>query len=114
GADGCLVVLPGGRPADAWGRYASSSESGTGRVSVPVVVTFVHRADVPKAPEPVTRSVLQEQQALRASVAALATELGDANQRLEEQLGIVPRELAESIITTTQKTDEPPAAGVTA
>jgi hypothetical protein len=109
-SDGRLVVLPGDSPADAWGRYASSSESGTGRVSVPVVVTFVHRADVPKAPEPVTRSVLQEQQALRASVAVLATELGDANQRLEEQLGIVRRELAESIITTTQKTDESLAA----
>jgi hypothetical protein len=109
-SDGRLVVLPGDSPADAWGRYASSPESGTGRVSVPVVVTFVHRADVPKAPEPVTRSVLQEQQALRASVAALATELGDAYQRLEERLGIVRRELAESIITTTQKTDESLAA----
>ena len=109
-SDGGLVVLPGDSPADAWGRYASSPESGTGRVSVPVVVTFVHRADVPKAPEPVTRSVLQEQQALRASVAALATELGDVSQRLEERLGIVRRELAESIITTTQKTDESLAA----
>jgi hypothetical protein len=109
-SDGRLVVLPGDSPADAWGRYASSPESGTGRVSVPVVVTFVHRADVPKAPEPVTRSVLQEQQALRASVAALATELGDVSQRLEERLGIVRRELAESIITTSQKTDESLAA----
>jgi hypothetical protein len=109
-SDGRLVVLPGDSPADAWGRYAASPESGTGRVSVPVVVTFVHRADVPKAPEPVTRSVLQEQQALRASVAALATELGDVSQRLEERLGIVRRELAESIITTTQKMDESLAA----
>ena len=109
-SDGRLVVLPGDSPADAWGRYASSPESGTGRVSVPVVVTFVHRADVPKAPEPVTRSALQEQQALRASVTALATELGDVYQRLEERLGIVRRELAESIITTTQKTDESLAA----
>jgi hypothetical protein len=109
-SDGRLVVLPGDSPADAWGRYASSPESGTGRVSVPVVVTFVHRADVPKAPEPVTRSALQEQQALRTSVTALATELGDVYQRLEERLGIVRRELAESIITTTQKTDESLAA----
>jgi hypothetical protein len=108
-SDGRLVVLPGDSPADAWGRYASSP-GGTGRVSVPVVVTFVHRADVPKAPEPVTRSALQEQQALRASVTALATELGDVYQRLEERLGIVRRELAESIITTTQKTDESLAA----
>ena len=90
--DGRLVVLPGDSSADAWSRYTTSPESGTGRVSVPPVLTFVHRADVPKAPEPVTRSVLQQQQAL----AALETELRDAHRRIEEQLGIVQRELAES------------------
>jgi hypothetical protein len=90
--DGRLVVLPGDSSADAWSRYTTSPESGTGRVSVPPVLTFVHRADVPKAPEPVTRSVLQQQQAL----AALGTELRDAHRRIEEQLGIVQRELAES------------------
>ena len=90
--DGRLVVLPGDSSADAWSRYTSSPESGTGRVSVPPVLTFVHRADVPKAPEPVTRSLLQQQQAL----AALETELRDADRRIEEQLGIVQRELAES------------------
>ena len=90
--DGRLVVLPGDSSADAWSRYTSSPESGTGRVSVPPVLTFVHRADVPKAPEPVTRGVLQQQQAL----AALETELRDAYRRIEEQLGIVQRELAES------------------
>ena len=63
--DGRLVVLPGDSPADAWSRYTTSPESGTGRVSVPPVLTFVHRADVPKAPETVTRSALQQQQALR-------------------------------------------------
>ena len=62
--DGRLVVLPGDSPADAWTRYTTSPESGTGRVSVPPVLTFVHRADVPKAPEAVTRSALQQQQAL--------------------------------------------------
>jgi len=90
--DGRLVVLPGDSPADAWARYTTSPESGTGRVSVPPVLTFVHRADVPKAPETVTRSLLQQQQAL----AALETELRDAHRRIEEQLGIVQRELAES------------------
>jgi hypothetical protein len=84
--DGRLVVLPGDSPADAWARYTTSPESGTGRVSVPPVLTFVHRADVPKAPETVTRSVLQQQQA----------ELRDAHRRIEERLGIVQRELAES------------------
>jgi chromosome segregation ATPase len=63
-------------------------------VSVPPVLTFVHRADVPKAPETVTRSVLQQQQALRTSVAALET-----------QLGIVQRELAESIGATKGEAD---------
>lgn len=90
--DGRLVVLPGDSSADAWSRYTSSPESGTGRVSVPPVLTFVHRADVPKAPETTTRSLLQQQQAL----AALETELRDAHRRIEEQLGIVQRELAES------------------
>jgi len=90
--DGRLVVLPGDSSADAWSRYTSSPESGTGRGSAPPVLTFVHRADVPKAPEAITRSLLQQQQAL----AALETELRDAHRRIEEQLGIVQRELAES------------------
>ena len=90
--DGRLVVLPGDSSADAWSRYTTSPESGTGRVSVPPVLTFVHRADVPKAPETVTRSLLQQQQVL----AALETELRDAHRRIEEQLGIVQRALAES------------------
>jgi hypothetical protein len=92
--DGRLVVLPGDSPADAWAGYTTSPESGTGRVSVPPVLTFVHRADVPKAPETVTQSVLQQQQALRTAVAALET-----------QLGIVQRELAESIGATKREAD---------
>ena len=108
--DGRLVVLPGDSPADAWARYTASPESGTGRVSVPAVLTFVHRADVPKAPETVTRSVLQQQQALRTSVAALETEIRDAHRRIEERLGIVQRELAESIAATKQEADASLAA----
>jgi len=104
--DGRLVVLPGDTPADAWARYTASPESGTGRVSVPVVVVFVHRADVPKAPEAVTQSALQQEQALRTSVAALETELRDACRRTEERLSLVQRELAESIAATKQETDK--------
>ena len=103
--DRSLVVLPGDSPADAWARYATSPESGTGRVSVPAVVTFVYRADVPKAPETVTQSVLQQQQALRTSLAALETELHDAHRRTEQRLDVVQRELAESIAATKQETD---------
>jgi BMFP domain-containing protein YqiC len=103
--DGSLVVLPGDTPADAWARYATAPESGTGRVSVPAVVTFAYRADVPKAPETVTQSVLQQQQALRTSLAALETELHDAHRRTEQRLDVVQRELAESIAATKQDTD---------
>lgn len=90
--DGRLVVLPGDSPADAWARYTTSPEGETGRVSVPPVLAFVHRADVPKAPETVTRSVLLQQAQLR-----------DAYRRLEEQLGSVQRELAESIAATKRE-----------
>jgi hypothetical protein len=63
-------------------------------VSVPPVLTFVHRADVPKAPETVTRGALQQQAQLR-----------DAYRRFEEQLGTVQRELAESIAATKREAD---------
>jgi len=99
--DGRLIVLPGDSPADAWSRYTTSPESGTGRASVPPVLTFVHRTDVPKAPDTVSRSVLQQQQAL----AALAAELRDAHRSLEERLGSVQRELAESIAATKREAD---------
>jgi BMFP domain-containing protein YqiC len=108
--DGRLIVLPGDSPADAWARYAASPDSGTGRVSVPVVVTFLHRPDIPEAQETVTRSLLQEQQALRTSVAALETELRDGLRRLAERLDIVQRELAESLAATKQETDASLAA----
>jgi DNA repair exonuclease SbcCD ATPase subunit len=92
--DGRLVVLPGDSPADAWSRHIASPEGETGRVSVPPVLTFVHRADVPKAPETVTRGALQQQAQLR-----------DAYRRFEEQLGTVQRELAESIAATKREAD---------
>jgi hypothetical protein len=83
--DSHLVVLPGESPADAWARHTMLPENGTGRVSMPPVLTFVHRADVPKAPETIPRSVLQQQAQLR-----------DAWRRIEEGLSIVQSELAES------------------
>jgi hypothetical protein len=97
-ADGHLVVLPGDSPADAWARYTSSAESASSPVTAPPVVTFVYRTDIPKAPETVTVSALQLQQAQRASAAALAMELG----RLEERLGVMQRELS----ATRQDTDK--------
>ena len=104
--DGHLVVLPGDTPSEAWGRYASSPDSGTGQGSVPVVITFVHRADVPKAPEAVTRSALQQLEATRRSLAALETDLRDAHGRVEERLALVRREVAESVSATKQETDK--------
>jgi Spy/CpxP family protein refolding chaperone len=83
--DSHLVVLPGESPADAWARYTMLPEHGTGRVSMPPVLTFVHRADVPKAPETIPRSVLQQQAQLR-----------DAWRGIEERLSIVQSEFAES------------------
>ena len=85
--DGRLVVLSGDSPADAWTRYAASPDSEINPLSVPAVVTFVYRTDVPKAPETVTQAALQQE---RTSAAALATDL----RRLEERLGLVQGELA--------------------
>jgi hypothetical protein len=103
--DGSMVALPGDSPADAWARYATSPESGTGRVSVPAVLTFVYRADVPKAPETVTHTLLQQEQASRRSLTALETDLHDADRRAEQRLGVLQRELAESLAATKQETD---------
>jgi uncharacterized protein YukE len=89
--DGHLVVLPGDTPADAWDRYiASPSGSPTGRVSVPPVVSFVYRADVPKEPESVTYRFLEEQVTLRTTLAALDSEL---------------RKLSDSVVATRRETE---------
>lgn len=109
--DGRLIVLPGDSPADSWARYTASPESGAGRVSEPpAVLTFVYRADVPKAPEAVTRSALQRQQALGTSVTALETELRDAHRLVEDRLGLVQRDLAASIATSKGEADASLAA----
>src|SRR5262245_47441380 len=49
--DGRLVVLPGDSPAEAWTRHTASLDAEARRVSVPAVVTYVHRSDIPEAPE---------------------------------------------------------------
>ena len=72
---------------------------------MPAVLTFVYRADVPKAPETVTHNLLQQQEAFRRSLTALETELRNADRRTEQRLDIVQRELAESIAATKQETD---------
>jgi hypothetical protein len=74
--DGHLVVLPGDSPADAWARHTLASPGGPpGPPSIPTVVHFVYRSDVPKAPETVTASFLQQQEALRVRLAGLDAEL---------------------------------------
>ncbi len=88
--DGQLVVLPGDSPADAWARYIASPSGGpTGRVSVPPVVSFVHRTDVPRAPESVTYRSLEQQETLRTTLAALDAEF---------------RKLSDSVVATRRET----------
>ncbi len=97
--DDHLVVLPGDTPADAWARYiASPSGSPTGRVSVPPVVSFVHRADVPKAPDSVTSRSLEQQETLRATLAALDTEL----RKLSDSVVATRRDTQTSIATARE------------
>jgi ribosome-binding ATPase YchF (GTP1/OBG family) len=63
------------------------------------VVTFVYRADLPKAPETITRVALQQE---RTSSAALATDL----RRLEERLSVVQGELAATKLDTDKAVAE--------
>ena len=104
--DGHLVVLPGDTPTDAWARYTSTNpvKSPSGQDLVPPVVSFVYRADVPKAPETVTYLSLQDQrqeqqadEALRASLALIESELRDLQQRTEARY----RELLAEMAATT-------------
>ena len=91
--DARLVVLPGHTPAAAWARHTASPEGEAARVSVPPVVAFVYRDDVPAGPETVNSSALQEQQAFRASVSAFHSGTQDAQRRTEEQLREIQRQL---------------------
>jgi len=97
--DGHLVVLPGDSPADAWARYIASPSGGpTGRVSVPSVVSFVHRTDVPKAPESVTYRSLEQQETLRTTLAALDAEL----RKLSDSVLATRLETRTSIVTARE------------
>jgi len=97
--DGHLVVLPGDSPVDAWARYTAAVDGKSSSVSMPDVVTFVYRTDIPKAPETLTQSALQQQQAQRT---AFVSEL----RRVEEQLGLMQRQLDEAMAATKQDTDK--------
>jgi hypothetical protein len=98
--DGRLIVLPGDTPTDAWARYRASppESSPPGRVSVPPVVGFVYRADVPKAPEAVTQAFLEERQVLLEERQALGTSLMALEAR--------HRELAESVAAAREDTQK--------
>jgi hypothetical protein len=103
--DARLVVLPGDTPAEAWTRHRASPGGETAQVSIPAVITFVYRADVPAAPETVAVRALEEQQALGASLAALQHETRDAEQRTAERLRETQRELAEALAAAKQEAD---------
>jgi hypothetical protein len=97
--DGRLVVLPGNSPADAWARYSTSTPGGpTGQVSIPEVVDFVYRPDVPKAPESVTHGFLQQQQALRTTLADFDSQLS----KLSDSVVETRKETQTSIATTRE------------
>jgi hypothetical protein len=95
--DGRLIVLPGDTPTEAWARYRASAPE-AGRASVPPVVTFVYRADVPKTPEAVPQALLQERETLLQERQALAASLMALETR--------HRELAESVAAAREDTQK--------
>jgi len=105
--DGHLVVMPGDTPADAWARYTALQPPNS--AGVPPVLSFVYRADVPKAPETVTSPVLREQHGERQAaeaLAALEAELRDEERRTEERIGALTRaqrELSDALAEETRK-----------
>jgi hypothetical protein len=110
GGDGQLVVLPGDSPIDAWTRFAASPDRAKSRGTMPPVLTYVHRADIPAPPEAISLSALEQQQALRVSVASLQTELAGTHRDIEDRLGAVERELRETIETSRREADAAQAA----
>ena len=100
------MVLPGKSASDAWRRYATSPEaSAPARRALPPMMTFVYRADIPKAPETVGVASLEEQQALMATQAAADAELRTELARIGERIDAVRRESAESVRAVEQKSE---------
>ena len=110
GGGGQLVVLPGDSPIDAWTRFTASPDSAKSRGTMPPVLTYVHRADIPAPPEAISLSALEQEQALRVSVASLQTELAGTHRNIEDRLGAVERELRETIETSRREADAAQAA----
>lgn len=101
--DGRLVVLPGDTPTDAWSRSTASGAGGsTDRAAAPPVMTFVHRADLPKEPEGVTASFLQEQETLRTTLGGLDGEL----RKLSDTIAATRRDAQASIDAVRQETQK--------
>lgn len=90
--DSHLVVLPGESPADAWARYTMLPEKGTGRVSMPPVLTFVHRADVPKREADASLGARAD---VQAALSSLAEDLAAVRKFMLQtaQLGSLNHEL---------------------
>lgn len=96
-ANGRLVVLPGDTPGDAWAQHRAASSGSP--PSVPPVVDFVYRSDIPKAPDTVTYKLLEEQQRLRDTLASTDSEL----RRLSESIAAVRRETQTSIASSREE-----------
>ena len=100
--DGRLVVLPGDTPEDAWTRAAAAPGGTPDRAAMPAIVTFVHRMDLPKAPEGVSIARLQEQEALRTRLASLDAEL----RTLSDALAAARRDARASLDASRQETQK--------
>lgn len=98
--DGRLMVLPGDTPGDAWARAASAPAGTPDRAALPTIMTFMHRTDLPKAPEGVATASLQEQEALQTRLAALDTEL----RTLSDAVAAARREAQTALDATRHET----------
>ncbi|HEY7038504.1 MAG TPA: hypothetical protein VID28_06630 [Methylomirabilota bacterium] len=94
--NGRLVVLPGDTPGEAWARHSAGPAGAP--VSVPPVVDFVYRPDIAKAPETITHRALQQQQELRATLAATDAEL----RKLSDSIAAVRQDTQTSIASARE------------
>ena len=99
-ANGHLVVLPGETPGDAWARHRAAPSGAP--VAVPPVVDFVYRRDIAKAPDTVTLKLLEEQQQLRATLAATDAEM----RRLSDAIAATRQDAQASLASARQEVQQ--------
>jgi len=93
-ANGRLVVLPGDTPGDAWARHQAAGTP----VAVPPVVDFVYRPDIAKAPDTVTHRSLEEQQQVRATLAAIDADM----RKLSDAIAATQQEAQASLASARE------------